>query len=481
MKLKQPFSGARSNMNSMDSTEDASMNKRFSMNWFSNTSTIVHSRAVIGVTLAALGSPVVATNTVAADSMLLSNAIVHTISGETFSPGQVLIRDGKIESVGKSTNAAGARIIDLSGTHLYPGLIALNTVLGLTEIQAVRSTQDSAESGDFTPDVESWIAANPDSELIPVARANGIAYFQPVPQGTVVSGQSGLVAVDGWTTEQRTIRSPVALHVFWPTMQLNISSRAGRREKGKSKSLDEQSKDRRARVRAIADFFEDARAYAKATDAAEKAHTPQPEKVPAWEAMLPYVRGQLPVMIHADEIREIKSAIDWADTNNYRIIIAGGRDAWRVAETLASKKIPVIYSHVFTLPARDSDSYDVHFRAAEVLHKAGVQVSLAFGSGSFDAALVRNLPYAAAESVAFGLPVDEALKSITLYPAQLMGVADRLGSIEPGKEATLVAASGDILDIRSQVKHLWLAGKEVNLENRQTRLYEKYKNRPKAN
>ncbi len=423
----------------------------------------------------------IASNVVAADSLLLSNAIVHTISGETFSPGQVLIRDGKIEAVGKTASGDRAKIVDLSGMHLYPGLIALNTVLGLTEIQAIRATQDNTESGDFTPDVESWIAANPDSELIPVARANGIAYFQPVPQGTVVSGQSGLVAVDGWTTEQRTIRSPVALHVFWPTMTLNVSTRGARREKGKSKSLDDQAKDRRAKIRAITDFFEDAQAYAKAKDAAEKSRTPQPEKIPAWEAMLPYVRSQLPIMIHADEFREIKAVLDWAGTNKYKIIIAGARDAWRLAEPLAAKKIPVIFSDVFGLPPRDTDSYDVNFRAAGVLHKAGVQVALAFGSGSFDAALVRNLPYVAAQSVAFGLPEDEALKSITLYPAQLMGVSDRLGSIESGKEATLVAASGDILDIRSQIKHLWLAGREVSLESRQTRLYDKYKNRPKQN
>ena len=431
--------------------------------------------------IAALALLCLARNLFAADSLLLSNAVIHTITGETFSPGQVLIRDGKIAAVGKNAPGEGSRVVDLTGMHLYPGLIALNTVLGLTEIQAIRATQDNTESGDFTPDVQSWIAANPDSELIPVARANGIAYFQPVPQGTVVSGQSGLVAVDGWTTEQRTIRSPVALHLFWPRMTLNVSSRAGRREKGKSKSLDEQAKDRRARIRAITDFFEDAEAYAKASEAAAQSHTSPPEKIPAWEAMLPYVRGQLPIMIHADEYREIKSALDWAGTNKYKIVIAGGRDAWRLAEALAAKKIPVIFSEVFALPPRDTDSYDVQFRAAEVLHKAGVEVTLAFGSGSFDAALVRNLPYAAAQSVAFGLPQDEALKSITLHPAQLMGVADHLGSIEVGKEATLLAATGDILDIRSQVKHLWLAGKEVSLESRQTRLYEKYKGRPRPN
>jgi imidazolonepropionase-like amidohydrolase len=149
------------------------------------------------------------------------------------------------------------------------------------------------------------------------------------------------------------------------------------------------------------------------------------------------------------------------------------------ADLLTAKKIPVIYAHVFTLPARDSDPYDVYFKAPAVLHKAGVQVVFSQGATSFDAALTKNLPYCAAQAVAFGLPEDEALKGMTLYPAQLMGVGDRLGTIEPGKEATLFSSDGRILDLRANVKHLWLAGKEVSLENRHTRLYEKYKNRPR--
>ncbi|HXU79072.1 MAG TPA: hypothetical protein VN794_21015, partial [Methylomirabilota bacterium] len=241
----------------------------------------------------------------AADALLLSGATVHTVSGETLSPGQVLVRDGRISEVGKTVQAGDAKIVDLSGQHLYPGLIALDTVLGLTEISGVRSTQDTTESGDYTADVESWIAANPDSELIPVTRANGIAYFQPVPQGATVSGQSGLVAVDGWTTEQRTIRKPVALHLYWPGMQLTFGERAERRgEKGKAKSLDEQAKERRAKLRAAAEFFDDARAYLKGKDAAAKGSLASPAVVPAWEAMIPYLRGELPIMVHADEIRQ---------------------------------------------------------------------------------------------------------------------------------------------------------------------------------
>jgi imidazolonepropionase-like amidohydrolase len=416
-------------------------------------------------------------------SLLLSGATVHTVSGETFSPGQVLIENGKIAAVGATVRSGGAQTIDLKGQHLYPGIVAMDTLLGLTEIGAVRATQDSTEVGEFTPDVESWIAVNPDSELIPVTRANGIAYFEPVPEGGLISGQSGLVATEGWTSEQRAIKKPIGLHLFWPRMDLDASTRerGGRRGGGgKAKSLEEQAADRRAKLRSTQDFFEEAKAYGKAKDASAKGSLSGPEKTPAWEAMLPYVRGELPIMVHADETRQIKAAVDWADTNHYKMILVGGRDAWMNAELLAAKKIPVVYADTFTLPSHDTESYDVHFKAPEVLRKAGVQVVFGNGLTTMDAALTKNLPYSAAQAVAFGMPEAEALKGITLYPAQLAGVADRLGSIETGKEATLFVADGDILDIRAHVKRMWVAGKEVSLENRHSRFYEKYKNRPRG-
>jgi len=167
-----------------------------------------------------------------AESLLLTGANVHTISGETLSPGQVLVENGKISAVGSTLSAAGASVIDLKGQHLYPGLIALNTLLGLTEISGIRSTQDSTESGEYTPDVESWIAVNPDSELVPVSRANGIAFFEPVPQGAIVPGQSGLVGVEGWTTDQRTIKKPLSLHLFWPAMDLDTAPRPRGQRRG---------------------------------------------------------------------------------------------------------------------------------------------------------------------------------------------------------------------------------------------------------
>jgi imidazolonepropionase-like amidohydrolase len=183
-------------------------------------------------------------------------------------------------------------------------------------------------------------------------------------------------------------------------------------------------------------------------------------------------------MVHADDRREIEAALDWAEEEEYRIVLAGGRDAWLVADRLAKAEVAVVFEHVFTQPTRATDPYDAHFKAPRVLHQAGVKVAFSNGLGGMAASKTRNLPYEAAQAMAFGLSREEALKGVTLYPAEILGLAARLGSIEPGKEATLVVADGDILDVRSRVTRMWIAGREVNLENRHTRLYEKYKARP---
>jgi hypothetical protein len=409
-----------------------------------------------------------------AETLLLKNATVHTVSGQVLSPGDVLIENGKIRQTGH-VDVAADRVLDLTGQHLYPGLIALNTALGLIEIPAIRATRDLDEVGEFDPDVESWVAVNPDSELLPVTRANGVAIFEPAPQGGMVAGQSALVAMDGWTTEQMVFKKPAALHVYWPGMEISPPPRRGPRPNTGAKSLEEQARERRLKIKRLEDFFDDARAYARARQAARTHAAPDPGLNPSWEAMLPFLGGQGRIVVHANDLRQIKAAANWAVTNNYKIIIAGGRDAWKAADLLARNNIPVIYDQIYALPD-GARSYETQFQAPEVLHRAGVKVAFSIGE---DTALVMNLPYCAAQAAAFGLPPEEALKGISLYPAQMFGVEDRLGSIEAGKDATLFASDGDILDLRANVKHLWIAGKEISLENRHTRLYEKYRNRPK--
>ena len=409
-----------------------------------------------------------------AETILLSGATVHTVSGETLSPGNVLIRDGKIVAVGAKASAKADKTVDLAGQHLYPGFILPSTTLGLQEISAVRATRDFREVGTYTPDVQSWLSVNPDSELLPVARANGITHFLPIPSGGIVTGTSGLMQLGGWTIEDMVVKRQVAMHVFWPSMNLRVNDG----DKNKAKPVDQQVKDRRERIKAIDDFFEEARAYAKTR--ANGGKSKPADVVPAWEAMLPVVDGKIPVFIHADELREIKAAVTWASGLSLKSVIVGGRDSWKVASFLATNSVPVIFEHVFTQPSTDTESYDSHFRAASILQKAGVRFAFSEGMESSGAYNARNLPYSAAQSVAFGLPAEAALKAITLAPAQILGVDKRIGSIEKGKDATLFASDGDILDIRSHVTRMWIEGKEASLESRHTRLYEKYKARPRA-
>ena len=405
-----------------------------------------------------------------AATLLLKAAHVHTVSGATLSPGAVLVRDGRIADVGATIDSPADQVLDLGGLHLYPGLIALDTSLGLAEIDSVRASTDRAEVGEFSPDVQSWIAVNPDSELIPVARANGITHVQVVPGGGTVAGVSGVIALTGWTTEQMVVRKPVALHVYWPGLDLDTRPKEYVRGSSKPKPLEEQAKERAQKLKSLEDFFAEAAAYARA-----RTNSANSQLVPAWEAMLPFVRGEIPLMIHADDVRQIKSAVAWAETNHYRIMLAGARDAWQVAPLLAAKKVPVIFTHVFTLPERDIDPYDVFFKAPAVLHRAGVEFAITSG-GTWN---LRNLPYNASHAMAFGLAGDDAVKSITLTPARLLGLGDRLGSIERGKDASIIAVDGSILDLRANVKRIWIAGQEVSLESRHTRLYEKFKNRPR--
>lgn len=411
---------------------------------------------------------------VEATTLLLTNATLHPASSPALTNAALLVRDGRIAAVGPAAAGPADVTVDAAGLHLYPGLIAPVAALGLLEIDAVRATRDTTEVGEFTPDVYAWVAVHPDSELIPVARANGFTHAQATPLGGIVRGHSAVFALDGWTIEDVAVNKAAALHVTWPPFQVNLAPRHTAPRPEDWKSPEDQLKERDRRVKAIDDFFSDAEAYAKAKTAGGEGFA----IVPAWEAMLPALRGEVPLFLHADELRQIRSAVEWAARRKYRAVLAGGRDAWRCAELLATHQIPVVFEHVFTLPARDEDPYDVHFAAPAALAQAGVRVAFSDGTDRFGASNIRNLPYAAAQAAAFGLPADEALRGLTLYPAQALGVADRLGSLEPGKEATFFLADGDILDIRTNVKRLWIAGREVSLESRHTRLYERYRQRP---
>jgi imidazolonepropionase-like amidohydrolase len=389
----------------------------------------------------------------------ITGATIHPVSGPAIEGGTIVFDKGKITAVGKDVMPpADAEVIRLEGKHVYPGLFDAGTNLGLVEINSVRATIDVEETGQLNPNVRAIVAVNPDSELIPVTRANGVLLAHTVPQGGLISGKSGIIQLDGWTWEDLALSRETGMYVEWPRV-LRRTSRL--EDQPDQPNIDENMK----RLRTA---FEDARAYA----AARKADENYPIDA-RWEAMQSVLEGKLPLIARADDAASIQSAVAFATEHKLKLIIHGGYDAPLAAQHLKPHDIPVIIAGVYRLPQRRGDDYDAPYTLANRLREAGIRFCIS-SAGRFGASNVRNLPYHAATTAAYGLPPDEALKSITLYPAQILGVADRVGSLEAGKDATLFVSSGDILETATQVEAAYIQGRKVELDDRHKRLYRKY-------
>jgi imidazolonepropionase-like amidohydrolase len=399
--------------------------------------------------------------------VLLRGATVHTVSGADLAATDVLMVDGKIAGLGpKLTAPAGATVVDVTGKHVYPGLISAYTGMGLTEFNSVRGSVDLAETGALNPNARAQPAINADSEHIPVSRSNGILTALSVPMTTgIMAGTSTLIRMDGWTWEDMTLRSAVALHILWPNMVVNRDPSFPRTVADQQKAIDENLKKLR-------EAFATARAYLKAKDGAGKPI----DKDARWDALLPVLRGELPVFVHANEVKQLEAAVAWAKVEKIKITLVGALDAWRVLDLLKANDVAVIVSPVLSLPLRREDPFDAPFTNAAKLQAAGIRFCIA--NDGADAELGtqadRNLPYQAGKAAAYGLPPAEALKAITLYPAQLLGVGAELGSIEQGKRATLIVTDGDPLEIPTHVEQAYIDGARIDLSNRHIRLYEKY-------
>lgn len=407
----------------------------------------------------------------------LVGAAVHTVSQGVFDPGVVVIGDdGAILAVGPAAGTSipdGAQRLELRGLRLYPGLIDAATSLGLTEVSAVAATNDVNDIGDLNAHLRAYAAINPDSELIPVARAGGITHALVAPGGALVCGQSGLVALDGWTWETMLVKGPVGLHVVWPGMDLDRSPDAKLPAK-------KQLEKRRERIERLHEIVREARAYHAARAAMGRKDTGRHDQDLRYEAWGPALRKEMAVFVHAHDLRAIGAALDWGKQHDLRLVLVGGREADRVAAQLHEAQVPVIFDPFTALPEHDWEAYDANFAAPARLHAAGVTFALATGVGAGGAAGVRNLPDQAGMAIAFGLPAEAALRAVTQWPAQILGVGDRMGSIEVSKRAHLIATDGDPLDIRTHVTRMWIDGREVSLSSRHTRLYDKYRTRPAA-
>lgn len=402
--------------------------------------------------------------------IVLKNATLHPVSSSAIRNGQILFNDGVIVAMGRAIDNLpdNTETIYLNGKHVYPGLIAASTTIGLVEINAVRSTRDYAETGSVNPNVRAEVSYNPDSEIIPVTRSNGIAIVHTTPLGGLISGTSAAMMLDGWTWETATLQAPIALHLNWPRMTILTSPRTRASEK-------EQKEERDKQLRTLDDAFEQARRYLQANEMSDKRGVPAHDMDLRWESMIGVLKREIPVFIHANEVQQIEAAVHWSRRQNVPAVIVGGHDAWRVAELLDKYDIPVIYESVHSLPSRRWEDYDTPFTTPWKLHKAGVKFCIASSSSSSEAAHQRNVPYHAATAAAYGLPKAEALKAITLYSAQILGIDDRVGSLEVGKDATFIITDGDPLEISTQVEEVYIQGRRIDLSDRHKTLHEKYR------
>ncbi|TAH21171.1 MAG: amidohydrolase [Cytophagales bacterium] len=410
-----------------------------------------------GNLLAQVPSPAPAQKT----PILVQGGTIHIGNGQVIDKGDIRIENGKITYIGASQQASttDAEVINAAGKHVYPGLILLNTVLGLTEIGAVRATVDEQETGQINPHVRSIIAYNTDSEVIAVTRSNGILLAQVTPQGGLVSGTSSVVQLDAWNWEDAAFKTDEGLHINWVSMFQRPNFFAGETAVKKN--------ERRKEVLQQADnLFKEAYGYAQIIN---------PPVINArLEAMKGIFDGSKKVYIHADRAKEIMEAVKFAQDNKVKnIVIVGGIESYMITDFLKNNNISVILNHTFNLPSRVDDDVDLPYKMPYLLQKAGVKYAIGYEENHTQA---RNLPFAAGLAAGYGLSKEEALTSISLSPAQILGIADRTGSLEQGKDGTLIISEGDILDMRtSKVTHALIQGRKVNLDDKHKRLYQKFK------
>ncbi|TWU40667.1 amidohydrolase family protein [Novipirellula artificiosorum] len=394
--------------------------------------------------------------------ILIRGATLHPIEGDVIERGSLLFEQGRITAIGRHVRPPeGTEVIKADRKHVYPGLIEPLTDIGLREISAVDVTIDRDELGQRNPNVRSWVAVNPDSELIPVARAGGVLIAHVAPGGRFVQGQSAVMMLDGWTAAEMTLLAPSGLCVAWGTMQPN------------DKDSVEQARERDQKWREFDEWIEQAKRYA-AKQASESEPIAEDLRL---EALLPVLRREMPLIVSVDRQSGIESAVAYAVEHDFRLVIYGGYEAEACADLLKRHNVAVIVAGVYRLPMHRDDPYDAAYTLPERLRRAGVHFAIG-GEGSGypgGASNVRNLPYHAACAVAYGLPREDAIRRITLSAAEVLGVEDRVGSLTVGKDATIVIADGDLLETQTNVTEAFIQGRRVDLSSKHTMLFEKYK------
>ncbi len=394
----------------------------------------------------------------------LTNAKLYTITQGVIQNGTIVFDKGKITAVGQNIQIpADAQIINCDGKFVYPGFIAPASTIGLIEIEAVRSTRDAAESGIYNPNAKADVAYNPDSEIIPTIRSNGVLIANVIPDGGIVAGSSSLMMQDGWTREDIALKRVTGLSVQFP--QFAVYSAPWIRQ-----SADEQRKENAKRLQELTDYFEQARMYSEAA----KNGLAENQKDIRFEAMRAVFEDNLPVLFDAGEEKQIRAVVQFAQKFNLKAVIVGGNDALKCSDLLREANIPVILQKVHSVPRRDEQGYDAPYTLPAQLAAAGVKFALSDG-GSWQQ---RNLPFEAGTAMAFGLSENDALRALTRAPAEILGVSGRVGSLEVGKDATLFVSKCNALDgLTNSLDFAFIQGRSVSLSSKQTKLAKKYRTR----
>ena len=398
--------------------------------------------------------------------LFITNGTVHVGNGTVLENATIKINNGKIVEVG--TNIAipsnDAQVINAKGKQVYPGLILSSSDVGLKEISnGVRASNDYQEIGEYNSDVRSITAYNTDSRVINVLRSNGILLASVNPEGGVITGSSSVVQFDAWNWEDAVYKMDAGIHLNMPSFVVRFGRRGGVTAAGAG--TPDPTKIALDKVEEIKKFFREAKAYNQ-----ETAHTNTNLKLESTKGLF---EKKQKLYIHADQVKQMLVAIDFVKEFNFDVVIVGGSESFQIAEILKSANIAVILSEEHALPATEDDDIDQPYKTPAVLQKAGVLFSL---NDNSDNTRYRNVSYNAGTAATDGLTKEEALSAITLNAAKILGVDDKTGSIEVGKDANIIITAGDILDMKSStVEQAFIQGRKISLENKQTQLYERYK------
>ena len=392
---------------------------------------------------------------------LLKNGTIHTVTKGTF-VGDVLIKDGIISDISNSITADGnTKIIDCTGKHIYPGLIDSGSRLGLVEIDAVSVTNDFNEHGDFVPHMKALTAVNPNAVAIPVTRVNGVTTVFAKPEGSTFPGTGALIDLFGYNPDQMSCGSERVVMRFPST---------GKRGRWDRRSDEDVKKDAEKALKNINEIWESALGYMKIDSAANADNQKWMKNNPQMDALLPIVKGEQPLFIEVNSKSDIESALEWVADKKMKAVFMGVAEGWRVADKIAKAKIPVIVGPILSVPRRDNDRFDAAYTNPSKMAKAGVKVAIR----TDNAENTRNLPFNAGFAAAYGMGTEEALKAVTINPAEIFGVSNKYGSIEKGKVANIIVSTGDPFETKTVIEKLFIRGWNIPLESRQTLLYDEF-------